>query len=61
MLEDLRNHDAKPTPQEREWMAADPLKAVVRIVVLAGLAVAIGLAATPTAPDKPATVAAAQR
>ena len=61
MLEDLRNHDAKPNRQEREWMAADPFKAVVRIVVLAGLAFAIGMAASPTAPEKPATVAAAQR
>ena len=60
MLEDLRNHDAKPTVHEREWMATDPFRAVVKIVVLAGLAVAIGLGASP-APDKPATVAAAQR
>ena len=55
MLDDLRNHDTKPNAQERAWMSVDPFAVVLRLVVLASLAVAIGLAATqmavPSAPD----------
>jgi hypothetical protein len=54
MLEDIRNHDAIPTDEERAWMRADPLAALVRVVALAALAIAIGLTgselSTGTAP-----------
>lgn len=62
MLEDLRkNHDAKPNAQERAWMSFDPVAVAVRLVALAGLAVAIGVAATHLAapPQQATTVAAA--
>ena len=41
-------------------MSADPFAVVVRLLVLAGIAVAIGFSATQaTSPSAPATVAAA--
>jgi hypothetical protein len=46
MLEDFRDHDPNPTDQEREWMAANPLGVLVRLLALASLALAIGLTAS---------------
>ena len=46
MMDDLRNHDSTPSAQERAWMSVDPLAALLRLVVLASLAVAIGIAAS---------------
>ena len=46
MLEDLRNHDATPTEEERAWLNADPFAVLLRLVVIAGIALAIGLTAT---------------
>ena len=58
MLEDFRNHDPKPTAQERAWMATNPFPAVLRLFVLTGIAVAIGLSATHSLnPKQPAAVA----
>jgi hypothetical protein len=52
MMEDIRNHDARPTRDESEWMSTDVIALVMRSVGLAGLALAIGVAAsvvvTPT-------------
>ncbi len=46
MVEEIRrNHDAKPTEEERRWMEFEPVSAVVGIMVLAGLALAIGVSA----------------
>jgi hypothetical protein len=60
-MEELRGHDPKPNAQERAWMSADPFAVVVKLVALAGLAIAIGVSATQvTGPSAPATVAAAQ-
>jgi hypothetical protein len=62
MLDDLRDHDTKPTTQERAWMSVDPFAVLLRLAVLAVLAVAIGLAATQiAAPPAPDTVFSAQR
>ena len=46
MLEDIRNHDSMPTPEEAEWLSTDAVSLVVRSVGLAGLALAIGVAAS---------------
>ena len=60
MLEDFRNHDPNPTDQEREWMAANPLGVLVRLLALASLAVAIGLSASHSFnTSAPTTVASA--
>ena len=46
MTDDIRNHDAQPTREEAEWMSTDAIALVVRSVGLAGLALAIGVAAS---------------
>jgi len=45
MLDDLRNHNATPTAEERQWMAIDPFTLVIRTLTLAGVAVLLGLSA----------------
>ena len=64
MLDDFRNHDATPTREEAEWVSTDAIALVVKSVGLAGLALAIGVAASvlisPTL-DVPAIAAAASR
>jgi hypothetical protein len=60
-MDDLRNHDSKPNIHEREWMSVDPVAVVARLVVLAILAVSIGLAATQIgAPPASSAVLTAQ-
>ena len=39
-MEDRRNHDSRPIPAE--WMSVDPVSLLVKLVALAGFAVAIG-------------------
>ena len=59
MLEDLRNHDPNPNAEERAWMRTNPFAVVVRLVVLAGIAVAIGVnVSQPNLPERPTAVAA---
>jgi hypothetical protein len=60
MLEDLRNHDAKPDAQERAWMSIEPVAVAVKLVALAGVALAIGVSVTHLAapPQAAAAVAA---
>jgi hypothetical protein len=64
MMEDIRNHDASPTREEGEWMATEAIALVVRSVGLAGLALAIGVAAsmavTPTHALAPLAAAVAR-
>lgn len=45
-MDDIRNHDAHPTPEESEWVSTDAIALVVKSVGLAGLALAIGVAAS---------------
>ena len=45
MLEDFRNHDPNPTADELAWMDANPYPAVLRLVVLAVVAVVMGVIA----------------
>jgi len=46
MLDDIRNHDADPTPQETEWMSTGVLSLVFRAAVLAVIALSVGLSAS---------------
>jgi hypothetical protein len=46
MLEDIRNHDPRPNPQELEWLATGVWAAVERALVLAGIALIIGTTAS---------------
>jgi hypothetical protein len=46
MLEDLRNHDATPTDEERAGLNSNPLAVLLRLAVIASVALAIGLTAT---------------
>ncbi len=44
MLDDLRKtHDPRPTDEERSWLDFDPVAGAARALVLAGLAVMIGV------------------
>ncbi len=58
-MEELRGHNPKPTEQERAWMSANPVAVLVRLVALAGIAVAIGVSAAHLAAPHAPTVAAA--
>ena len=57
MLDDLRNHDPAPTEKERGWMDTSPVEIAVRLVILVGFSVAIGVAASlaPDSAPHPAT------
>ena len=54
MLDDLRNHEAHPTPEERGWMELDLLAAATRAFVMVGFALLIGVAGSyAVSPDDP--------
>lgn len=61
MIDEIRrNHDAAPSEEEQRWMDFEPVSAVVGLMVLAGLALAIGVSAATvneTAPRPPTTAA----
>jgi hypothetical protein len=46
MLDDIRNHDAQPTEEEEDWMRTDPVRIAVKAIVLAALALGIGVSVT---------------
>jgi len=46
MLDDIRNHDAHPTPEELAWMDTDPLKGATRALVMVGVSLMIGMGAS---------------
>jgi hypothetical protein len=60
-MDDLRNHDARPDTQEREWMSVEPMAVAVKLVAMAGIALAIGVSVTHLSapPQVAAAVAAA--
>ncbi|HXF77239.1 MAG TPA: hypothetical protein VN598_00135 [Usitatibacter sp.] len=60
-MDDLRNHDAKPTAHEREWMECNPFSTVLRVMTLAAVALMIGVSSSTLldADAAPAHVAAA--
>lgn len=43
MVDDLRNHQAAPTAEERAWIDFDPVAFVLKLTVVAALGVMIGL------------------
>lgn len=62
MLEDFRDHDPNPTVHERAWMDANPYPAALRVLVLALIALLIGLSASrEPSLETPSPVSAAAR
>ena len=59
MVDDLRDHDAMPTLEERAWMDVDIVQCVAKAMVFALIALAIGAAASLVfeSPELPASVA----
>jgi hypothetical protein len=62
-MDDLRNHDAKPTAHEREWMQANPFSTMLRVMTLAAVALMIGVSSSTLLNTNaaPAQVASANR
>jgi hypothetical protein len=62
-MDDLRNHDARPDEHEQAWMSIEPVAVAVKLVALAGIALAIGVCVThlPAPPQAPPAVAAASQ
>jgi hypothetical protein len=61
MFDDIRDHDAQPSEQERDWMENNPFALIARLAVLAIIAIAIGASTTVLVEprQKPAATAAA--
>jgi hypothetical protein len=57
MLDDLRNHDARPSAEEIQWMNVDPLKSAAHALVMVGLSIMVGVAASFAAMPEPAPAA----
>ncbi|HEX4781586.1 MAG TPA: hypothetical protein VH301_12575 [Usitatibacter sp.] len=61
-MDDLRNHDANPNAQERQWMETNPFSTALRVMTLAAVALMIGVSsatllnADPAAPAHVASV-----
>ena len=45
-MEDIRNHDTNPSEAEKEWMDFDAVEVVVKSIVLAVVALTIGISAS---------------
>ena len=45
MLDELRGHMPEPTEEERDWMSRDAVGTVARALVMAGVALMIGVSA----------------
>jgi len=43
MVDDLRNHEATPSDEERSWIEFDPVLFVLKLSVVASLGIMIGL------------------
>jgi len=41
MTDELRNHDPRPTDEERAWMETDPIAGIRRVAVLIVLAFSV--------------------
>jgi len=57
MLDEIRNHDPRPTPEEVQWMNVDPLKSAAHALVMVGLSIMVGVAASVAAMPEPAPAA----
>ena len=58
-MDDLRNHDAKPTTHEREWIETDPRRAISRLFICGALAVMTGAASSTLLNNHPHRVSVA--
>jgi len=60
MIDDIRNPDPGATKMEREWIDTSPVEVAVRVVILACVSVAIGVAASqsPEMEPRPMTTVA---
>jgi len=62
MLDAIRHHDARPSPEEVQWMSVDPLKSAAHALVMVGLSIMVGVAASIAAmPDAAPTAVVASR
>ncbi len=43
MLDEIRGHDPHPKPDEQEWISTDPFAAIGRVILIAGVAIMIGV------------------
>jgi hypothetical protein len=43
MIDDIRNHQPTPTPEESSWMEFDPVLFVLKLSAAAGLSIMVGL------------------
>ena len=59
MLDDLRNHDPRPTDEERAWMRTDPFAVARQVAAVAAVAVAIAVSLSLPSVDSPPHVVAA--
>lgn len=53
MVEELRNHDATPTDEERDWMDFDPFSVAVQLIAVAVLGATIGIYASMLVDQEP--------
>lgn len=62
MLDDIRNHDANPTREERDYMD-NSLAAAGRVVLFIAIAIVVGVGGSQVLnpQDRPTTVAASHR
>lgn len=62
MLDDIRNHDPRPSPEEAQWMGVDPLKSAAHALVMVGVSIMVGVAASfaVTSDRAPTAVVASQ-
>lgn len=62
MLEDFRGHDPNPTVHERAWIETNPFPVMLRVAVLAAVAVVVGLSVSAeTSPGTPFPVSEVAR
>ena len=59
-MDDLRNHDAKPTKHEREWMETNPVPAVMRVLTFGAIALMVGVASSSLLVTSSSSAAASQ-
>ena len=60
-MDDLRNHDAKPTAHEREWMETNPVPAVMRVLTFGAIALMVGVASASVATSSSAAASQASK
>jgi hypothetical protein len=46
MLEDIRDHDPRPTEEERDWVASNAFGLAARVILATGVALMVGVSAS---------------